>query len=132
MHVTFDPLRWHCFKNQYAHVDITICAQEYFDRENTVRHCMHKSKLTLYCLQWKQYVNNVRKCHRLLWAQAHLKWSDSHDGHNGHCVLWTKEEEDSSDCYQSKVQKQRSVTGQGRVSAHVVGNLHMFESTVNS
>lgn len=72
-------LRQHCIKNHhYCVEDFTLWAQEHFRKlllANTVRCyiCQCKVKLT----KQKPYINNIRKCRRILWAPTRLKWTDT-------------------------------------------------------
>ena len=144
-------LRKHCIKNRHHSIkDITTWAQEYFLKPlsvNTVRRYIHKCKLKLYHAKRKPYINNTQKRRRLLWARAHVRWTEAKwksvlwsdestfqivFGNNGRRVLRTKEEKDHPDCYQRKVQKPASVMVWGCVSAHGMGNLHICEGTINA
>ena len=108
---------------------------------------MYKCKLKLYHAKRKPYINNTQKHCRLLWARAHLRWTDAKwksvlwsdestfqivFGNHGRRVLRAKEEKDHPDCYQCKVQKPASVMVWGCVSAHGMGNLHICEGTINA
>ena len=144
-------LWWHCIKNRHQCVkDITAWAQEHFRKPlavNTVCGYICKCKLKLYYAKRKPYINNTQKRRRLLWARAHLRWTDAKwksvlwsdestfqiiFGNCGRCVLWAKEEKEHLDCYQRKVQKPASVMVWGCVSAHGMGNLHICEGTINA
>ncbi len=89
----------------------------------------------------------VQKCHRVLWAKAHLKWTvskwksvlwsdeskfDILVGNQGHRVLWAKEEGDLPACYQHSVQKPASLMVWGCISAYGMGSLHVLEGTMNA
>ncbi len=71
----------HCITHRHDSViDITKWAQEYFQKPlsvNTIRHAIYRCKLNLYHAKRKPYVNMVQKHHRVLWANAHLKWTVS-------------------------------------------------------
>ncbi len=144
-------LRRHCIKNRHQCVkDITTWAQEHFRKPlsvNTVRRYINKCKLKLYHAKRKPYINNTQKRRRLLWARAHLRWTDAKwksvlwsdestfqivFGNYGRRVHRAKEEKDHPDCYQCKVQKPASVMVWGCVSAHGMGNLHICEGTINA
>ncbi len=87
----------------------------------------------------------IQKCHLILWAKAHLKWTVSKvfygqtspnltlllENHR-HCVLRAKEEGDLPVCYQRSVQKPASLMVWGCISAYVVGSLHVLEGTMNA
>ena len=90
---------------------------------------------------------NTQKRRRLLWARAHLRWTDAKwksvlwsdestfqivFGKCGRRVLRTKEEKDHPDCYGRKVQKPASVMVWGCVSASGMGNWHICEGTINA
>ncbi len=112
-------LRRHCIKNPHSSIsDITTWAQDYIGKplsSTTIRSCIHKCQLKLYCAKRKPYVNSVQKRRRLLWARRHLGWTITQwkrvlwsdesvfqvfFGRNGCRVLRTKEEKDHPDCYQ--------------------------------
>ncbi len=78
-----------------------------------------RCQLKLYYAKRKPYVNMVQKRRRVLWAQAHLKWTvskwksvlwsdeskfDILVGNHGRRVLWAKEEGDLPACYHRSVQ----------------------------
>ncbi len=108
-------------------IDISKWAQEYFQKPlsvNTMRCAICRCQLKLYHAKRKPYVNMVQKCHRVLWAKAHLKWTvskwksglwsdeskfDILGGNHGRRVLRAKEEGDFPACYQCSVQKPVSV-----------------------
>ena len=144
-------LRRHCIKNRHQCVkDITTWAQEHFRKPlsvNTVRRYIRKCNLKLYYAKQKPFINNTQKRRRLLWARAHLRWTDAKwksvlwsdestfqivFGKCGRRVLRTKEEKDHPDCYGRKVQKPASVMVWGCVSASGMGNLHICEGTINA
>uniref|UniRef100_A0AAR2L1I4 Transposase Tc1-like domain-containing protein n=1 Tax=Pygocentrus nattereri TaxID=42514 RepID=A0AAR2L1I4_PYGNA len=144
-------LRRHCIKNRHHSVtDITTWAQEHFRKPlsvNTVHRSIYKCKLKLCHAKRKPYINNTQKRRQLLWARAHLRWTDAKwksvlwsdestfqivFGNHGHCVLRAKEGKDCPDCYQHKVQKPASLMVWGCVSAHGMGNLHICEGTINA
>ncbi len=121
-------LRRHCITHQHDSViDMTKCAQEYFQKPlsvNTILHAIFRCQLKLYHAKRKPYVNNVQERRRALWAKAHLKWTvskwksvlwsdeskfDILVGNHGHCVLWAKEKGDLPACYQRSVQKPESL-----------------------
>uniref|UniRef100_A0AAR2J834 Transposase Tc1-like domain-containing protein n=1 Tax=Pygocentrus nattereri TaxID=42514 RepID=A0AAR2J834_PYGNA len=143
-------LRRHCIKNRHHSVkDIPTWAQEHFRKPlsvNTVRRSIYKCKLKLCHAKRKPHINNTQKRRRLLWAGAHLRWTDAKwksvlwsdestfqigFGNHGRCVLRAKEEKDCLD-YQRKVQKPASLMVWGCVSAHGMGNLHICEGTINA
>ena len=74
-------LRRHCIKNRHQCVkDITTWAQEHFRKPlsvNTVRRYIRKCNLKLYYAKQKPFINNTQKRRRLLWARAHLRWTDA-------------------------------------------------------
>ena len=144
-------LRRHCIKNRHQCVkDITTWAQEHFRKPlsvNTVRRYICKCNLKLYYAKQKPFINNTQKRRRLLWARAHLRWTDAKwesvlwsdestfqivFGKCGRRVLRTKEEKDHPDCYGRKVQKPASVMVWGCVSASGMGNLQICEGTINA
>ncbi len=144
-------LRRHCIKNRHSSIsDITTWAQDYFGKPcqvPTIRSCIHKCQLKLYCAKRKPYVNSVQKRRRLLWARRHLGWTITQwkrvlwsdesvfqvfFGRNGRRVLRTKEEKDHPDCYQQQVQKPGSVMVWGCVSALGKGNLHFCDGNINA
>ncbi|KAJ8369210.1 hypothetical protein SKAU_G00092380, partial [Synaphobranchus kaupii] len=86
---------------------------------------------------------NIQKCRQLLWARAHLRLTQSGNVCCGLTSLpfklfleimdiQVKEEKDHPNCYQHKVQKPASVMVSGCVSAHGMGNLHIYEGTINA
>ncbi len=92
-------------------------------------------------------MNMVQKCHRVLWAKAHLKWTvskwkrvlwsdeskfDIRVGNQIRRVLRAKEEADLSACYQHSVQKPASLMVWGCISAYCMGSLHVSEGTMNA
>lgn len=144
-------LRRHCLRNRHATVTIIATwAREYFGKPlslNTVRRCIQKCNLKLYYARRKPYINSMQKRRRVLWARAHLRWterlwnrvlwSDESTfqlvfGKNGRRVLRAKDENDHPDCYQRKVQKPASVMVWGCISAHGMGELHVCEGTIDS
>ena len=144
-------LRRHCIKNRHQCVkDITTWAQEHFRKPlsvNTVCRYIRKCNLKLYYAKQKPFINNTQKRRQLLWARAHLRWTDAKwksvlwsdestfqivFGKCGRRVLRTKEEKDHPDCYGRKVQKPASVMVWGCVSASGMGNLHICEGTINA
>ena len=144
-------LRRHCIKKRHQCVkDITTWAQEHFRKPlsvNTVLRYIRKCNLKLYYAKQKPFINNTQKRRRLLWARAHLRWTDAKwksvlwsdestfqivFGKCGRRVLRTKEEKDHPDCYGRKVQKPASVMVWGCVSASGMGNLHICEGTINA
>ncbi len=143
-------LRRHCITH-YSVIDITKWDQEYFQKPlsvNTIRHAIYRCQLKLYHAKRKPYVNMVQKCHRVLWAKAHLKcktvskwksvlWSDESKldilvGNHGRCVLRAKEERDLPACHQRSVQKPASLMVWGCISAYGMGSLHVLEGTMNA
>ncbi len=74
-------LRRHCITHWHDSViDITKCAQEYFQKPlsvNTIRRAICRCQLKLYHAKRKPYVNMVQKRRRVLWAKAPLKWFQS-------------------------------------------------------
>ncbi len=101
-------------------IDITKWAQEYFQKPlsvNTIRRAICRCQLNLYNAKRKPYVYMVQKCRRVLWANAHLKWTvpkwkivlwsdeskfDILVGNHGCLVLQAKEDRDLSACYQRR------------------------------
>ncbi len=71
--------RRHCITHRHDSViDITKWAQEYFQKPlsvYTICRAICRCQLNLYHAKRKPYVNMVQKCHRVLWAKAHLKWT---------------------------------------------------------
>ncbi len=145
-------LRRHCITHRYDSViDITKCAQEYFQKPlsvNTIRRAICRCQLKLYHAKRKPFVNMVQKRRRVLWAKAHLKWTvskwksvlwsdeskfDILVGNHGWRVLWAKEEGDLPACYQRSVQKPASLmVWGGCISAYGMGSLHVLEGTMNA
>ncbi len=133
-------LRRHCITHRHDSViDITKWVQEYFQKPlsvNTIRHAICRCQLKLYHAKRKPYVNMVQKCHRVLWAKAHLKWTVSNFdiivGNQGRRVLRAKEEGDLPACYQRSVQKPASLMEWGCISAYSMGSLHILEGTMNA
>ncbi len=131
-------------------IGITKWAQEYFQKPlsvNTIRRAICRCQLKLYHAKRKPYVNMVQKCHRVLWAKAHLKWTvskwksillsdeskfDILVGNHGCRVLRAKEEGDLPACYQRSVQKPASLMVWGCISAYGMGSLHVLEGTMNA
>ncbi|XP_076588395.1 uncharacterized protein LOC143321716 isoform X2 [Chaetodon auriga] len=74
-------LRQHCIKNRHGWIkDIASWAREHFGKPlsvNTVRRCLCKCKLRLYHARRKPYIDTIQKRRRLLWARAHLGWTDA-------------------------------------------------------
>ncbi len=121
-------LRRHCITHWHDSViDITKCAQEYFQKPlsvNTIRRAICRCQLKLYHAKRKPYVNMVQKRRRILWAKAHLKWTVSKwksvlwsdeskfnllVRNHGRRVLRAKDEGDLPACYQRSVQKPASL-----------------------
>ncbi len=121
-------LRRHCITHRHDSViDITKCAQEYFQKPlsvNTIRRAICRCQLKLYHAKRKPYVNMVQKRRRILWAKAHLKWTvskwksvlwsdeskfDLLVRNHGRRVLRAKDEGDLPACYQRSVQKPASL-----------------------
>ncbi len=144
-------LRQHCITHRHNSViDITKWAQEYFQKPlsvNTIRRAICRCQLKLYHAKSKPYVNMVKKCHRVLWAKAHLKWTvskwksvlcsdeskiDILVGNHGCRVLRAKEEGDIPACHQRSVQKPASLMLWGCISAYGMGSLHVLECTMNA
>ncbi len=144
-------LRRHCITHGHDSViDITKWAQEYFQKPlsvNTIHRAICRCQLKLYHAKRKPYVNMVQKCHRVLWAKAHLKWTvskwksvlwsdeskfDILVGNHGHRVLWTKLEGDLPACHQHSVQKPASLMVWRCISAYGMGSLHVLEGTMNA
>ena len=84
---------------------------------------------------------------RLLWAKAHLKWTEAKwktvvwsdkskfeivFGNHGRHVLRTKDERDHPACYQRSVQKPASLMVWGCISAYWMGSLHIWKGTINA
>ena len=98
-------LRRHCIKNRHDSVtEITAWAHDHFRKSlsvNIVRHAIHKCKLKLYHAKEKPYVNMIQKRRCLLWAKAHLKWTEA----KWKTVLWKPwtphppDERDHPACY---------------------------------
>ncbi len=92
-------------------------------------------------------MNMVQKCHRVLWAKTHLKWTVSKwksvlwsdeskfdilvGNHRCH-VLRAKEKGDLPACHQCSVQKPASLIVWGCISAYGMGSLHVLEGTMNA
>ncbi len=134
-------LRWHCITHRHDSViDITKWAQEYFQKPlsvNTIRRAICRCQLKLYHAKRKPYVNMVQKRCRVLWAKAHLKWSDESKfdiivGKHGRRVLRAKEEVDLPACHQRSVQNLASLMVWGCISAYGMGSLHVLEGTMNA
>ncbi len=90
-------------------------------------------------------MNIIQKCHRVLWAKAHLKWTVSKCsmvrrvqiwlilvGNHGRRVLRAKEEGDRPACYQRSVPKPASLMVWGCISAYGLGSLHVLEGPMNA
>ncbi len=90
--------------------------------------------------------NMVQKCHHVLWAKAHLKWTVSKwksvlwsgepklytlVGNHRRRVLWAKEEGDLPVCYQRSGQKTASLMAWGCISAYGMGSLRVMDGTMN-
>ncbi len=73
-------------------------------------------------------MNMVQKCHSVMWAKAHLKWTVSKWKH----FLWSDESKFDilPACYQNSVQKPLIVWG--CISAYGMGSLHVLEGTMNA
>ena len=134
-------LRRHCIKNRHDSVtEITAWAQDHFRKllsVNTVRRAIHKCKLKLYHAKKKPYVNTIQKRHRLLWAKAHLKWTEAKwktvlwsdkskfeivFGNHGRRVIRTK----------ALITKPASLMVWGCISAYGMGSLHIWKGTINA
>ncbi len=89
----------------------------------------------------------VQKCRRVLWAEAHLKWTvskrksvlwsdeskfDTLVGNHRRRVLRVKEEGDLPECYHHSVQKPASLMVWGCISEYGMGSLHVLEGTMNA
>ncbi len=135
-------LRRDCITHRHDSViDITKRTQEYFQKPlsvNTIRRAICRCQLKLYHTKRKPYVNMAKKCRRVLWAKAHLKWTVSNlksvlwsdeskfdilVGNHGRRVLWAKEE-----CSQ----KPASLMVWGCISAYFMGSLHVSEGTMKA
>ncbi len=144
-------LRRHCITHRHDSVtDITKWAQEYFQKPlsvNTIRRAICRCQLKLYHAKRKPYVNMVQKCHRVLWANTHLKWTvskwksvlwsdeskfDILVGNHGCHVLRAKDEGDLPACYQRSVQKPASLMVWGCISAYGMDSLHVLEGNMNA
>ncbi len=92
-------------------------------------------------------MNMVQKRYRVLWAQAHLKWTvskwksvlwsdeskfDILVENHGCRVLRAKEEGDLPVCYQHSVQKPASLMVWGCIRAYGIVSLHISEGTMNA
>ncbi len=114
---------------------------------NTIRRAICRCQLKLYHAKRKPYVNMVQKRRRVLWAEAHLKWTvskwksvlwsdeskfDILVGNHGRRVLRAKEEGELPACYQHSVQKTAILMVWGCISAYGMGSLHVLEGTVNA
>ncbi len=90
---------------------------------------------------------NIQKCHRVLWAKAHLKWTvskwksvlwsdeskfDILVGNHRRSVLRAKEEGDLPACYQHSVQKPAFLMAWECINAYGRGSLHVLEGTMNA
>lgn len=77
----FQALRQHYNKIRPDSVmEITAWAQEDFLKlvsVNTVPHIICKCRLKLCHAKRKPYMNMIQSCCCLLWAKAHLKWTES-------------------------------------------------------
>ncbi len=73
-------------------------------------------------------MNMVQKCHSVMWAKAHLKWTVS----KWKNFLWSDESKFDilPACYQNSVQKPLIVWG--CISAYGMGSLHVLEGTMNA
>ncbi len=144
-------LRRHCITHRHDSViHITKWAQEYFQKPlsvNTIHRAFCRCQIKLYHAKRKPYVNMVQKHRRVLWAEAHLKWTvskwktvlwsdepkfDILVGNHGRRVLRAKEEGDLPACYQRSVQKPASLMVWGCISAYGMGSLHVLEGTMNA
>ncbi len=146
-------LRRHCITHWHDSViDITKWAQKYFQKPlsvNTIRCVICRCQLKLYYAKKKPYCmwTWVQKCHRVLWAKAHLKWTvskwksvlwsqeskfDILVGNHGCRVLRSKEEGELPACYQRSVQKPASLMAWGCISAYGMSSLHVLEGTMNA
>ncbi len=106
-----------------------------------------RCQLKLYHAGSKPYVNMVLKCRRVLWTEAHLKWTvskwksvlwsdeskfDILVGNHGCRVLQAKEEGDIPACYQHSVPKPTSLMVWECICAYDMGSLHVLEGTMNA
>ena len=86
------------------------------------------------------------KC-RFLWARSPLRWIERQWKHvlssskstfqlifgkNRHRILHAKDKNYHPDCYQQKVQKPASVMVRGWISAHGMGDLHIYDGTIDA
>lgn len=143
--------RRHCVTHRNSTItDIATWAREFFGKPlslNTVRRCIQKCKLKLYCSQRKPYINKRQQRRRLVWARAHRNWSQARwnnilwsdestftvvYGNNGRRILRTKYEKDIPECYRRSVQKPASVMVWGCISGQGMGALHICNGTVNA
>ena len=70
----------HCIKSRYDSLHISTWAQKHFRESlfvNAVHRAIQKYKLKLNHAKKKPYVNAIQKSLRLLWAKAHLGWSEA-------------------------------------------------------
>ena len=118
MLVIFGPSGGTALNSHDSLLDITACAQEHFQESQSVksvRHVIYKCELKLYQAKKKPNVNTIQKRSCLLWAKAHLKWSEAKCktvlwsdeskykilfGNHRHHVLQTKEKREHLACYQ--------------------------------
>ena len=129
-------------------MEIIAWAQKHLQNSlsvNIVCRAIHKCRLKLYHAKKNPHVNMIQKHCHLLWAKAHLKWTEAKwencsvvrqieiiFGNLGRCVLWTKEERDQPACYQRSVQKPAFLMVWGCISAYRMGSLHIWKGTINA
>lgn len=117
-------------------MDITTWAQEY--HRQLTQFYIYKRKLKLYHAKRKPFINNTQKRHRLLWAPSSSETetcavvSRVHISNFRFWKSWPSCPPGRPHCYQCKVEELASVMVWGRVSAHGLGNLHIFEGTTNA
>ena len=94
-------LRRDCMRNCHSAVlNIAKWAQEYFRKLlslNTVNCSIKKCKLKLYYARKKPHINSIKKHCQVLWARAHLRWSQRNvcaaDESMFQLVFWEKRTE---------------------------------------
>ena len=116
--VNFDTV---CLGKNFNSLEITLLSQ----RLQVYLYCSdgdhYMCSGALYSAQWKLHINNVQKRRRVLWDQAHLKWTDA----QWKRILWSDEStfkifieimdvvffgpKKHPDCYQRKVLNGASV-----------------------
>ncbi len=134
--------RRHCITHRHdSIIDITKCAQEYFQKPlsvNTIRRAICRCQLNLYHSKRKPYVNLVQKRCHVLWVKAHLKWTVSKwksvlwSDESKFYIIWKLRGRRPSSVLSAFSSKASISDGMGCISAYGMGSLHVLEGTMNA